>query len=264
MNPLNILRTARSGGLAVALALGLATTASATSEGVVGASGQTNGFYCRNCHSGGTVPTLAFEGPITMNLGATATFRLVVTSRAPAQIGAGLNVAAGGGALGLVPAQGTRLEVNRATGSNEITHSAPRMNDANGQAVFEFTWQAPATAGVYTLFGSATSVNLDSGRGRDAAARTTYEVAVGVMPPTPTPTPPSATPTPTTTGVSACAGDCNSNGAVTFDEVLTGVDMALAVTPLSACALFDANRDDDVTIEENVQAVNGAMACPSN
>ncbi len=256
MNPLT-LRMVPCLLLVVTLALGLATTASATSDGVIGASGQTNGFYCRNCHSGGRVPTIAFEGPITMNLGATATFRLVVTSQAPAQIGAGLDVAAGGGALGLVAGQGTRLELNRGTGSNEITHSAPRMNDANGRAIFEFTWQAPASAGVYTLFGSATSVNLDSSRSSDAAARTTYEVAVGVMPPTPTPSP-------TVTPISSCAGDCNGNGAVSVGEVLTGVSMALEATPLAVCGVFDTNGDNRVTIEENVRSVDGATACPSN
>lgn len=248
--------------LVVALLSGAAATASATSEGVIGASGQANGFFCRNCHSGGRAPILAFEGPITMNLGATATFRLIVTSQAPAQIGAGLNVAAESGALGLVAEQGTRLELNPVTRSNEITHSSPRTNDANGQAIFEFTWQAPASAGTYMLFGAATSVNLDSSRGSDASARTTYAVAVGAVPPTATPTAPSGTPTPTPTQASVCAGDCNGNGAVTLAEILTGIDIALGRALLSTCAPANVNGDDTINVEENVRSVNAALACP--
>jgi hypothetical protein len=254
--------------LVVSFSVGFAATGSANSTGVVGASGQNHGFFCRNCHSGGTAPTVAFDGPTTMDLGSTATFSFTVTSHSASQIAAGLDVAASGGTFGLVAGQGTRLELN------EVVHSSPKANDANGQAIFEFTWQAPASAGTYTLFGAGTSVNRDSRKTGDAAARTTYDIVVGAAAPTPTPTnvPLLLTPTPTATATATevptasgktCVGDCGSDGEVTVNELITGVNMALGVTPLSACPVFDANDDGEVTIDEVLQAVNSALnGCP--
>ena len=100
-----------------------------------------------------------------MELGAIATFSFTVTSNSLDQTAAGLNVAASGGTLGLVGGQGTRLEVG------EVLHNSPRVNDGNGEAVFEFTWQATEIAGAYTLFGAGTSANLNELRVGDAAER---------------------------------------------------------------------------------------------
>ena len=45
-----------------------------------------------------------------------------------------------------------------------------------------------------------------------------------------------STPTPTSTpAISACIGDCNRDGAVTVDELVTGINIALGTTPVSAC-----------------------------
>jgi hypothetical protein len=187
-----------------------------------------------------------------------ATFRFTVTSTADAtQVAAGLDVAASAGTLGLVADQGTRLQLS------EVTHTSPKVNDANGEATFEFTWQAPATVGTYTLFGAGTSANGNSERTGDAAARTTYEVVVAVDVPTPTPTAPS-TPTATVTTAASCVGDCGGEGNVTVDELITGVNIALGLTPLPACTVFDANGDGAVTIEEILRAVNSALnGCPA-
>jgi hypothetical protein len=246
--------------LVVSLSFGFAATGSANSTGINGVSGKDNGFFCRNCHAGGSAPTVAFGGPTTMDLGSTATFSFTVTSHSASQIAAGLDVAASGGTLGLVEGQGTRLLLS------EVTHSSPKGNDANGQAIFEFTWQAPARAGTYTLFGAATSVNLNSQPNGDAAARTTYEIVVGAAAPTPTATSMPLLPTPTPTATAngkTCVGDCGSDGEVTVDELITGVNMALGVTPLSACPVFDANGDGEVTIDEILQAVNSTLnGCP--
>src|SRR6185295_15034100 len=43
-------------------------------------------------------------------------------------------------------------------------------------------------------------------------------------------------------------GDCNDDGAVTVDELITGVNIALASLPLSTCPQFDGNDDGRVTI----------------
>ncbi len=58
--------------------------------------------------------------------------------------------------------------------------------------------------------------------------------------------------------VARCIGDCNADGAVTVNELVTGVDMALALEPLAACPAFDADGDHRVTVNEVVEAVNDA------
>lgn len=251
------LRTSTCTAIVVGLSLGWVSPGSANVDGIVGASGKNGGFYCRNCHAGGTAPTVAVEGPTVMEVGSMATFRFRVRSQAPEQVAAGLDVAVSAGMLGVVPDQGTRLQFN------EVTHDNPKMNDANGEASFEFTYQAPATPGTYTLFGAGCSVNSNLQTGGDAAARATYEIVVGVGIPTPTPTsPPPPTPT-ATSGTSACVGDCSGDGQVTVDELITGTNIALGLTPLSACGVFDGNGDQAVTIDEILLAVNsGLNGCP--
>jgi subtilase family serine protease len=96
---------------------------------------------------------------------------------------------------------------------------------------------------------------------------------------TPTPTPTSAptlTNTPTVTPVATitraptqtvpptstprpCAGDCNGDGVVTIDEIVTGVNIALGATPLSQCLSLDANGDGLVTVDELLRAVSDAL-----
>jgi len=55
-------------------------------------------------------------------------------------------------------------------------------------------------------------------------------------------------------------GDCNGDGAVTVDELITGVNIALDSLPLSNCPQFDVNTDGQVTIDELIQGVNLALA----
>jgi len=54
-------------------------------------------------------------------------------------------------------------------------------------------------------------------------------------------------------------GDCNGDGMVTIDELITGVNIALGNLPVTACPAFDTNRDGRVTIEELIAAVNAAL-----
>lgn len=243
--------------------VGLAASASGMSTGNVGASGKAGGFFCRNCHTGGTAPTVAFEGPAAVDPGAIATFRFIVRANSPSQTIAGLNVAASDGTLGLVDGQGTRLELG------EITHSTPKANDGSGQAAFDVTWQAPSSPGVYTLFGAGTSANDDQLRLGDAAARVEFEVFVGIPTPTPPATATAGVPTPTATAtatpeVSDCAGDCNGDGEITVDELITGVNVALGAADISSCLAFDTNRDGTVTVDEILVAVNRALTgCPT-
>jgi len=70
-----------------------------------------------------------------------------------------------------------------------------------------------------------------------------------------------ATPAPPTP--LSCVGDCDGDGAVTVDELITGVNLALGALPLVACPAFDFSRDGSVTIDELLTAVNAALSgCP--
>jgi hypothetical protein len=80
-------------------------------------------------------------------------------------------------------------------------------------------------------------------------------------PPTATPTvtpTPSVTDTPTVTPP-VCVGDCNKDGAVTVDELLTMVNVALGNTTVTSCPPGDANHDGEITVDEILQAVNHAL-----
>jgi subtilase family serine protease len=57
----------------------------------------------------------------------------------------------------------------------------------------------------------------------------------------------------------ACPGDCNGDGVVTIDEIVTGVNIALGATPLSQCPGLDANGDGVVTVDELLEAVSRAL-----
>jgi len=61
-----------------------------------------------------------------------------------------------------------------------------------------------------------------------------------------------------------CTGDCNGDGAVTVNEIVIGVNIALGSTPLSSCAVFDGDGSGDVAITELIRAVNFALTeCPT-
>lgn len=57
----------------------------------------------------------------------------------------------------------------------------------------------------------------------------------------------------------ACTGDCGDDGAVTVDEILVGVNIALGVLPAGDCTAMDADGNGSVTVDELVTALNGAL-----
>ena len=65
----------------------------------------------------------------------------------------------------------------------------------------------------------------------------------------------------------SCAGDCNRDGHVTVDEVLTVASIALGNLLPGACPNFDPNGDGTVTIDEVLgvvaAALNGCAAPPT-
>jgi hypothetical protein len=60
--------------------------------------------------------------------------------------------------------------------------------------------------------------------------------------------------------LAACVGDCNGDGSVTVDEILTMVNIALGNSQISDCLPGDANGDSQITIDEILTAVNNALA----
>jgi hypothetical protein len=63
-----------------------------------------------------------------------------------------------------------------------------------------------------------------------------------------------------TTGVSqACGGDCNGDGEVTVNELITMVNIALGNANVSTCLAGDADGSGEITINEIIVAVNNAL-----
>jgi hypothetical protein len=57
------------------------------------------------------------------------------------------------------------------------------------------------------------------------------------------------TPTPSTPPA-PCVGDCNGDGSVAVDEILTMVSIALGNADTSACDAGDAGGDRGITVDE--------------
>lgn len=57
----------------------------------------------------------------------------------------------------------------------------------------------------------------------------------------------------------ACVADCDGDGEVRVNEVITGVNIALDNQPLSQCPAADANGDGQVTIGEVIAAVGDVI-----
>jgi len=72
------------------------------------------------------------------------------------------------------------------------------------------------------------------------------------------------TPPPVRTPCAAsCAGDCDGNRAVTVDEIITAVQIALGENELLGCASSDLNRDGEVTVDEILGSIDIALeGCP--
>ncbi len=57
----------------------------------------------------------------------------------------------------------------------------------------------------------------------------------------------------------ACLGDCGFDGAVSVDELVRGVSIALGTLSLSECPVFDGSSDGSVTVDELIKAVGAAL-----
>lgn len=80
---------------------------------------------------------------------------------------------------------------------------------------------------------------------------------------TPRSPPQTRTPTPTCAApddpACACAGDCDGNGQVAVNELITVVRIALGVADVSLCPAGDPNRDGTAQVSELVTAVRRSL-----
>jgi hypothetical protein len=90
----------------------------------------------------------------------------------------------------------------------------------------------------------------------DRTAPDTIDLAVGT-PATPTATVPMATPT--ASAGPACVGDCDGDGEVEINELISGVNIALGNQALTVCPAFDGNGSGDVSIGELITAVSNSL-----
>ena len=56
-----------------------------------------------------------------------------------------------------------------------------------------------------------------------------------------------------------CVGDCDGGGSVSVAELITGVNIALGLRDISACAGFDVNGDSMVQVNELIRGVRSAL-----
>ncbi|MCP3165430.1 MXAN_6652 family MXYO-CTERM-anchored protein [Myxococcus qinghaiensis] len=148
-------------------------SAFAYATGQTGYSGKDSTLTCASsmCHStGGTVPTVKFEGPASLEPGQTGNYSFVITG-GPA-IRGGFDVAVEGGTASLNAGTGSKKV------SGEITHTQPKPF-TSGEVRFDFTLVAPSTGTTLTLFGAGNSTNGNGEDTGDASATTSFKVKVG-------------------------------------------------------------------------------------
>jgi len=62
-----------------------------------------------------------------------------------------------------------------------------------------------------------------------------------------------------TPDIPSCPGDCNGDGTVAINELITAVNISLGSLPIDACLAADLNRDGNVAINELISAVNANL-----
>ncbi|MDI1476262.1 MXAN_6652 family MXYO-CTERM-anchored protein [Polyangium sp. y55x31] len=185
-------RLFRVAGLVAVSAL-WSSPALATSTGIAGQSGK-NGATCVTCHKGGALATVEFEGPTTLEPGATGQYSFVIRGGA-AKTG-GLDIAVDGAEASLETGSSGMKKVGA-----ELTHSAPQPFDAE-ELRFDFSLVAPAADVTLTLFGAGNSSNADLVPEGDKAAATKMTVTVG-----------KGSPVPEGEGEEDSGGGCGSAGS---------------------------------------------------
>ncbi len=155
----------------VGLCVLLGGASNALRNGIGGYSGKGGDSCSDNCHAGGSVPDVEFDGPRGAATNSTASFLFSVTSTNPRQFVAGFDIAANGGTLEVIEGEGERTE------GAELTHTEPKQAIDNVTS-WLFRWRAPAQEGHYRIFGAGLSANGTGSRLGDESATATLDVFV--------------------------------------------------------------------------------------
>ncbi|GEM_PF-1507535 len=144
---------------AISLWLGSTLFVLARSGGITGRTdlSDTPGCTCHNASPSQNVQ-VRIDGPDTMEINATATYKVII-SGGPAAA-AGTNIAVNGGSLA---PQNSALQLL----NGELTHKSPVNFDQNQQVVFEFQFTAPAEPTAITMAANGNSVNLNGSNSGD-------------------------------------------------------------------------------------------------
>jgi hypothetical protein len=164
----------------------------------------------------------------------------------------------------------TRTATPSATWTTTPTRSATPADSATPTAAATPTGTPTASAS-HSATPTHTSPETPPDTATPVATATSVPTATGTTTRSATATPhtpslPSPTGTPAATGTPPpfCRGDCNRDGAVTIDELVTAVGLALADGAPADCPAIDTGGDGHVTIDELVRAVTNALGgCPS-
>ncbi|MCI0450404.1 MAG: hypothetical protein L0Y79_11590, partial [Chlorobi bacterium] len=113
------------------------------------------GCVCHGEHVPSPEISVFFTGPDSVAAGQTATFTIKV-AHGPAVTG-GFNVASHIGTLDTIQGMGTRKD----SPSGELTHSVPKAF-VNDTVIWSFTYKAPNTPQMDTLFATGNSTNNDN------------------------------------------------------------------------------------------------------
>jgi hypothetical protein len=136
------------------------------------------------------------------------------------------------------------------------TIGQPAPGAASSGAGFQLAgglWAGIPPAPVPTA--TASTMGTNTPMGGPTATEPPMGTAAMTSPPTPTPTPPRP----------PCVGDCNHDGRVSVDELITGVNIALGTQIAAVCPAFDANGDGKVTVSILITAVNNLLSgCPAS
>ncbi len=151
----------------IALIFVFSGTARANSNGFPNPSAQ----GCNMCHSGGSgVPVVTVTAsPQAIAPGTPTTLTVVITT--PNGPSAGFNLRTTSGTFSN-PGPGAKVM------SNQLTHTSPKAEDAQGNVTFTGTWTAPSTPGTYTFTAWGNSVNGNGQTTGDRGASATTTVTV--------------------------------------------------------------------------------------
>ena len=145
-------------------------------------------------------------------------------------------------------------------GVNPDLTLAPMISPTGGAVCWDVidcvAWGNFAAPSALPAFASATTIptalTLGMAVHRDLVGRTGATTDFVLAPPAPTNNAGQ-------TGVLTCAGDCNGDGQVNVNELLTLVNIALGSAEITQCEPGDTNHDGSISIDEILSAVDDAL-----